>query len=268
MNDLVASCSYDNTVNVWNSETGESIQKYTQHTNWVYSLDQIDADTLVTGSDDQPVHVWKISTGQNINKINASSFVYAVKFLSNAFIACGLYGTSGNFRIYNYLTGDLVKTLYGHTSWINSIETLNEEFMASGSADKKVIIWNLNSYSIKYNLTGHTRDVRCLKRISSSLLASGDLNGLIIIWNWLYGTLVQRLNGHTNWVVSLDLFDEETLISASFDKTIKFWNISSGELMQKINTNFEIGALAMLNKGKFRNHIFFYEIVLIKVSSK
>jgi hypothetical protein len=32
--------------------------------------------------------------------------------------------------------------------------------------------------------------------------------------------------------------------------------------MQKINTNFEIGALAMLNKGKFRIPIFFMKLCL------
>jgi WD40 repeat protein len=64
MNGYVASCSSDKTVNIWNPNTGESIRKYTQHKEYVSSLDQIDEDTLVSGSVDMTIHIWKISTGQ------------------------------------------------------------------------------------------------------------------------------------------------------------------------------------------------------------
>jgi WD40 repeat protein len=57
MNGYVASCSYDTTVNIWNPNTGESIQKYTQHTDTVFGLDQIDEDTLVSGSSDLTIHL-------------------------------------------------------------------------------------------------------------------------------------------------------------------------------------------------------------------
>jgi WD40 repeat protein len=52
--------------------------------------------------------------------------------------------------------------------------------MASGSDDKKVIIWDLYSYLIKYTLSHHENWVRCVKRVSPSLMVSGDNNGVII----------------------------------------------------------------------------------------
>ena len=92
-------------------------------------------------------------------------------------------GRWDNLRIYNY--SHLVKTLYGHSAVVESIELLSEQFLVSGSKYTKLIVWDLSSYSIKYNLTAHTVHVYCVKRLSSSLMASGDTSGQIIILNWL-----------------------------------------------------------------------------------
>jgi WD40 repeat protein len=248
MNGFVASCSRDSTVNIWNPNTGESIRIYEKHTDYVICLDQIDEDTLVSGSWDKTIHIWKISTGQTLKIINTSSSVNSVKSLSNGLIVCGLYG---NINIYEYSTGNLKKTLIGHSRYVLSIEILNEKLMASGGWDNEVIIWNLTSYTIKYTLTQHKKWIRCVKRVSSSLMASADESGLIIIWNWLNGSLVHKLKNHTS-SVSLDLYDDQTLISVSLDKKIKFWNITNGQLIITINREIEIRTIAMLNRGKYK----------------
>jgi WD40 repeat protein len=247
MNGLVASCSEDTTVNIWNPYTSESIRIYEKHTSWVLCLDQIDEDTLVSGSMDNTIHIWKISTGENLKAIDAGDWVYSVKSLSNGLIACGLYA---NIKIYEYTTGKLIEAFKGHTGTVYSLEILNEQFMASRSWDRQVIIWDLTSYLIKYKLSQHDKRVLCLKRLSSSLMASADESGFIIIWNWLNGSLIQKINGHDDSVSSLDLYDDLTLISGSFDKTIKLWNIKNGQLIKTINTDIQIGALMFLNKGK------------------
>jgi len=251
-NDYVASSSYDATVNVWNPNTGESILKYKGHSQTVYGFDQIDENTLVSGSYDKTFHIWEISTGKTLHKTNVGSSIYSIRSLSNKLIACGLSNTLDNLRIYNYST--LVKTLYGHSAVVESIELLSEHLLVSGSKDTKLIVWDLSSYSIKYNLTAHTVHVYCVKRLSSSLMASGDTSGQIIIWNWLNGSLVHTLTGHTFSLrrSSLDLYNDDTLISGSWDKTVKFWNITNGQLLQTIQTNIQIGAIVMLKKGKLK----------------
>jgi WD40 repeat protein len=254
-NGYVASASEDKTVNVWNTLTWTSIQRYANHTNWVNSLDQIDNDTMVSGSQDNTIRIWKISTGETLQTIYVSPCAYVVRVLSIEYkqIVCGKGGSSQNLQIYNYSTGDLIRTLSGHTSTVNSIEVLSEQFMASGSDDKRVIIWDLLSYSIRFNLAGHTSPVYCIKRLSSNLMASGDFNGLIIVWNWLTGEQIFNLTGHTNILGynSLDLYDEQTLVSGSRDKTVKFWNITNGTLIRSINADIQISALAVLKSSEW-----------------
>jgi WD40 repeat protein len=133
-NGYVASASNDKTVNVWDILTWTSIRKYTNHTNFVYSVDQIDNDTMVSGSQDRTIQIWKISTGETLKTINVNVAVYVVRVFTVEYklIVCGTYGGSNNLQIYNYETGGLVKTLNGHSNSVYSIEMLSGQFMASG----------------------------------------------------------------------------------------------------------------------------------------
>jgi WD40 repeat protein len=72
-NGYVASASQDKTVNVWNTLTWTSIRKYTNHTSVVYSLDQIDNDTMVSGSADSTIRIWKITSGETLKIINVNA---------------------------------------------------------------------------------------------------------------------------------------------------------------------------------------------------
>jgi COMPASS component SWD3 len=252
----VASASQDNTVNVWNTLTFTSIRKYTGHTGTVNSLDQIDNDTMVSGSYDQTIQIWKISTGETLKIITFNVYVVVVRVFSieNKQIVCGLNDNSNNLKIFNYETSNLTKTLIGHFSSVLSIEMLSEQFLASGGNDGSVIIWYLSSYSIKYTLTGHSSSVYCIKRVSLNLMASGHLNGKIIIWNWLTGERIFNLTGHASilYFNSLDLYDDQILISGSWDQTVKFWNITNGSLIQSINVDIQISALAMLKSSEWK----------------
>jgi WD40 repeat protein len=236
--------------------TWKLVQKYTGHSNAVYGLDQIDDDTLVSGSSDTLIKIWKISTGATLKTLNAGTTVYSVRvLLLGEYIVFG-YGSSGQLNIIDYSNMTVVNSLVEHTSVIFSIEILSEKFIGSGSQDTKVIIWDLNTNAKKYTLTGHTNMVTCLKRLTVNLLASAGDDHLIIIWDWLMGTRLFTLSGHSSqiWIGALDLYDEATLVSVSLDRTIKFWNIWNGTLVQSLNANIDINAIVVLKKSK--NEIF------------
>ena len=219
-------------------------------------LEEINSNTLASASIDGTVHIWNIKTGAIISIYSdIKNKVYAVKLLPNGYLALGLQASNQeNLQIIDYKTSSLVKTLVGHTSTVFNFEVLDAKFLASASADMKVMIWDLTATKpLKYTLGGHSDKVIGLKLLSSTLLASGSYDKSIIIWDWTSGFLVKTLTGHGNFVwLSLDIFSENILISGSLDKTIKFWNITSGSLIETLASNIEISTLTMLSSCKFK----------------
>jgi WD40 repeat protein len=237
-NGFVAMGSQGITVYIWDPITLKSLITYSEHEEEVSCLDQINAETIVSASYVGNIRIWSANSGLTFYKINAGKSVYFVRVLWNrAQILCGLFDGMNNLIIYNYTNNSLVTAREGRVFGVNSLEILNEPFVASvGSSDPRVIVWDLNTYAAKSKLAGHSAQVTCIKLISSNMttMASGDAAGLIIIWNWMQETRLHTLNGHTERVTSLDLFDQRTLISGSLDGTIKFWNISNGQLQVRL----------------------------------
>ncbi len=270
-NGNIASCSDDKTIKVWNTSTWSLAQTLSGHTDWVYQLEEINSNTLASASADRTVHIWNIKTGAIISIYSAGKPVYTVKLLPNGYLAIGLQGSNQeNLKIIDYKKSSLVKNLVGHTSTVFNFEVLDAKFLASASADMKVMIWDLTATNpLKYTLDGHSDTVMGLKLLSSTLLASGSYDKTIKIWDWTGGFLVRTLPGHTNFIwLSLDIFSENILISGSLDKTIKFWNITSGSLMQTLTSNIQISTLTMLSACKYKIKTVFRFIKIYRVIFK
>ena len=56
----MASGSDDNTIKIWNQNTGECIQTLTGHTDSVLSLNLLAANKIVSGSSDKTIKIWDV----------------------------------------------------------------------------------------------------------------------------------------------------------------------------------------------------------------
>jgi WD40 repeat protein len=105
---------------------------------------------------------------------------------------------------------------------------LDNNWLASGSLDKSVIIWNLAD-GTHAKLEGHTGGVMCLAVIDSNRLASGSEDKSIIIWNLADNTRLDKLEGHTGGVRGVSCLvalDGDRLASGGdYDGSIIIWNL-------------------------------------------
>jgi F-box/WD-40 domain protein MET30 len=121
-----------------------------------------------------------------------------------------------------------VRTLKGHKDGIMCIQFCeNKNRLISGSYDKTVHVWNLETGEILKVLTGHTRCVRALQ-FDDAKLVTGSMDNTLKIWNYNTGQCIRTLQGHTDGVISLH-FDSRILVSGSADKNVKVWNFLTGE---------------------------------------
>jgi len=98
--------------------------------------------------------------------------------------------------------------------------------LITGSYDRTVRIWNLDTGAEVRTLRGHTRAIRALQ-FDQMLLFTGAMDGTVRMWNWRAGECLRVLEGHTDGVVSLN-YNGYLLASGSADSTIQVWNLRSG----------------------------------------
>ncbi|WP_375466646.1 protein kinase [uncultured Nostoc sp.] len=153
-------------------------------------------------------------------------------------LALGGYGIS---QITNHLWAKtvayeklaLVNSLTGHTDWVSSLAISQDgKTLVSGSGDRSIKIWNLQTGGLKTTLSLHTDAVNSVAiSPDGKTLVSGSKDGTIKVWNLENGSLKNTLTGHKDAVNSVAInSDGETLASGSADKTIKIWNLQTGKL--------------------------------------
>lgn len=126
----------------------------------------------------------------------------------------------------------LQQTLAGHSSHVMSVAiATDKKTLASGSTDKTVKLWNLDTGEEIHTLKGHTDSVM---KVSISpdgkILASGSSDRTIKLWNFTTGQEIRTLQGHGDAITDLAFSpDKKTIASGSNDKTIKLWNLGTGE---------------------------------------
>ena len=122
--------------------------------------------------------------------------------------------------------------LQGHNDWVMSVSfSPDGKTLASGSGDKTIKLWNLETGKEIGILRGHNDVVYSVSfSPDGKTLASGSQDKTIRLWNLETGQEICTLQGHDNWVYSVSFSpDGKTLASGNVDKTIKLWNLETGQ---------------------------------------
>ena len=215
----MASGSRDNTIRIWDAETGECIRTLSVNSN-VFTLQLVANNKLASGSADNLIKMWNIDTGECIATLAGhSNIVITLQLLANNKLASG--SADRLIKIWNLDSGECIRTLTGHSKYVESLELLPNNKLASGSLDHSIKIWNFDSGECIRTLVGHTDTVSSLELLANNKLASGSWDKLIKIWNVDNGECVRTLTGHSGWVMSLQLIADNKLASGSEDKKSK-----------------------------------------------
>ncbi|WKT54165.1 hypothetical protein QSH57_004749 [Fusarium oxysporum f. sp. vasinfectum] len=126
-----------------------------------------------------------------------------------------------------------VQTLEGHGNEVNSVVfSADGQYLASGSADRTVKIWDVATGACVQTLEGYGNLVFSA---DGQYFASGSGDGTVKIWDTATGACIQTLEGHGGSVRSVVFSaDGQRLASGSRDGTVKTWDAATGACEQTL----------------------------------
>lgn len=160
------------------------------HNGWVTSLATTPTkpDLLLSGSRDKTLIAWKLTGGED-----------------------NQYGVPK-------------KSFIGHSHIVQDVTiSADGAYALSGSWDKTLRLWDLETGESTKRFVGHTGDVLSVS-IAKNLrqIVSASRDKTVKVWNTI-GECMHTLTGHKDWVSAVRFSPEKpsTVISASWDKTVK-----------------------------------------------
>lgn len=134
------------------------------------------------------------------------------------------------------LTGKPMRALRGHGHFVADVVMSSDgQFALSGSWDKTLRLWDLNTGQTTRQFTSHTKDVLSVAfSADNRQIVSGSRDKTIKLWN----TLAQCKytigeDCHQDWVSTVRFSPSNTnpvIVSAGWDKLVKVWNLANCRL--------------------------------------
>ncbi len=223
--------SYDNTIKIWDLETGVCTQTLYSHGDSVCCL-ALAQGKLISGSYDNTIKIWDLETGICTQTLQGHRNVVSCVAFAQGKLISGSYDNT--IKMWDIETGACTQTLQTHEDMIFCL-TFSQGKLISGCNDNTIKIWDLETGACTKTLQGHQNSVHCLAAFAQGKLISGSSDNTIKIWDLETGDCTQTLQGHRNTVCGL-AFAQGKLISGCHDQTIKIWDLSTYACTQTLQS--------------------------------
>src|SRR5581483_3563807 len=238
----VASGSDDETVKIWDLETGScraTLEGHTQEVNCVAITP--DGKRILSSSTDRTIRVWDAATARPLVAFDG----HKEKVWSVAVLPGGQQALSGGWDnqllLWDIASGNCLKVIKGSEGEAGNIfcvaVTQDGKRAVSGQSDGKIHLWNLETGESLATLKGHVDLVRSAQVIPGGRYAiSASDDTTVKVWDLETGTCVGTLEGHQSQVYSILLSPDGKMIASSgfTDDTVRLWDWKSGACLHVI----------------------------------
>ena len=207
---LLASDFKDNTVRLWNVETGQLFQRLIGHSDIIRSLAwSPNGHLLASGANDHKILLWNAASGELHNILTGhSNLVTCVAWSPDGSLLASS-STDNTIRLWDPKIGQEKGILEGHTNAISNISfSFDGRLLASKSRDGTIRLWCLNTQET----------VAKLKEISS--------------FGWNKETTSYRYGGK-KWNASLAFHPNAPILATlgEADTVIRIWDLDFATLL-------------------------------------
>jgi sugar lactone lactonase YvrE len=228
----MVSTSDDQTLKLWDVETGAEIRTFTGHSNWVLGCAfSPDGTKVVSASIDKTLKLWDVETGAEIRTfIGHSGSVLACVFSPDGTKVASA-SIDKTLKLWDVETGTEIRTFTGHSEWANGCAfSPDGTRVVSNSMDKTLKLWDVDTGAEIRTFTGHSEWVNgCAFSPDGTKVLSTSNDSTLKLWDVETGAEIRTFTGHSSWVLGCAFSPDGTkVISTSSDTTLKLWDVETG----------------------------------------
>ncbi|MBI5249111.1 MAG: TIR domain-containing protein [Desulfomonile tiedjei] len=217
----------DNTLRLWDAQSGTCLTVLRGHTNWVSGTIRLTDGRLLSWSMDKTLRLWDAQRGVCVVVLKGHTCEIrgAMQLGAGHLLS---WSWDGELRIWDAQTGDCRVVLRGHNSCVLSVLVLRDGRLMSWSRDKTLRLWNAELGICLGILEGHTSGINSAIELLDGRLLSSSEDGTLRLWD--AGTREGRasLEGHNNYVWGTLVLSDKRILSWSEDNTLRIWDSQSG----------------------------------------
>ena len=244
----VVSASWDNTLRIWDIETGQCLRTLEGHSGRVNGVSvSPDGGRAISGSDDHTLRVWNLETGRCLRTLEGHRGSVTCVSLSpgRRYVVSG--SSDKTLRVWDIETGRCLRILKGHTYGVMNVSispdgrhaisgSLEEYENLLANGDHALHVWDIQSGKCLRALEGHSGQVNSV-RISPDgrCMISGSNDMTLRVWDLETGCCMHTLTGHGSAVETVFMSpDGRRAVSGSHDNTLRVWDLDTGHCLHII----------------------------------
>ncbi|SPO28894.1 related to TAF5 - subunit of TFIID and SAGA complexes [Ustilago trichophora] len=236
----LVSGSSDNTVRLWNSNTGRCEGVLEGHRSRVWDVDSTrTGGHVASASGDSTVKVWDVESAQCRTTLRAGvGDVYSCRFHPDEKHLVSA-GYDKLVRMYDVESGSIVKTFTGHQLGVSSaIFNPLGNLIVTASKDTTIRFWDVVSGLCIRTITGHLGEVTSVEiNETGTLLLSSSKDNSNRLWDLRMLRPLKRFKGHQNTsknFIRSSFAHTSLLVGGSEDGLIYMWDQESSEVLQTL----------------------------------
>lgn len=232
---LGLSGSDDNTVRVWDLETGRMRYTLEGHTNTVRALALSGGGHFaLSAGADKLIRMWNPATGHCRDTLDGHEA--PVRSLSLSMDGRFLASASEDktIRLWDLDTRACLRTLRGHAHWVSGVQlSMDARRALSGGYDRTLRLWDTETGECLRTLSGHEAVIECVAWTADGRFAlSGDEGGLLKLWLLPSGECLRTMYAHRGAVRSVSVTgDGRFAVSGGMDGRVRLWEVLTGRCL-------------------------------------